>query len=147
MTQQQLVTTEDFAKDAGADVIAGSLTGAKVKLLKETVELSPTVLLADLVAAEADYTGYAEAAVTWSAVTRGDDGVIEFLGTVPEFRPTGTVLTNAIFGLFVVDALEAVVYMVAAFEGGPLPMESALDSIRLTLRYRPDSKQLVAFIS
>lgn len=131
----------------GADAVAGALDLAEVALFKEDIAITRNTTYAELEAAKATFDGYAVKVVTWSAATIADDGIIEYLGSTAEFRPTGSVVTNGIFGLYVRNAGHTASFWAARFESPPLPMESTLDSIRVTLRYRPGANSLAAYLS
>ena len=140
----------DVGHNATVHVAAvGCLDLCTVDLYKWNEPLTKNTTFADLAVAGriADYDGYADGVVTWTTVRSADTGEVEFIGSVPEFKPTGSVTPNTIYSLAVKDAGASKVYMVANFDNAPLPMGSALDSIIVTLRYRPASQSLAVFIS
>jgi len=116
------------------DVIAGVLTANKVALYQSNTNPTPETPIGDYT--EATYSGYAKEAITWSAPTIADDGTIEVIGVVGEFRPTSSVVTNSIYGLLLVDTTGAILYAAERFDGAPLAMASVLDAIIPTLRVR-----------
>jgi hypothetical protein len=134
----------------GADNVAaatGALDGAEIGLIKDDIEITRQTTFAELDAAKATFTGYAAEAVTWGAATISDDGHIEYLGSAGEFRPTGTAITNGIYGFYVIDGAGTGVLFAARFPDAPLPMESALDMIRIDLRFRPGRESKAAVLS
>lgn len=122
----------------------GLLDGAKVRLFTNDVQPVITSVVGDFTAAT--YTGHADKLVTWLAPSIADDGTPECIGTVPEFRPTDAVTPNTVFGAILIDA-GAVMMEGGRFEGGPLPMESALDSILITVRLRFTDISLMVVVS
>jgi hypothetical protein len=143
-----LVGNNAFDVRVAADVIAGDLATATVHLGKSNMTIDRNTTKADLTATEANYTGYAAEAVTWLAPSLADDGNIEVVGTVGEFRPTDAVVDNAIYTLWVLSATTGTPLCFAAlFDDGPLPMAGPLNSIVVTLRWRPETGGLVAVVS
>lgn len=133
-----LVGNNGFDLLVAADVVAGALSGAVLHLFQTDFVPDRNTTLAELTAAIATYTGYASEAVTWLAPSVTDTGDIEVVGTVGEFRPTGAIIANQIFGCYLVDA-EVVPNLLfcARFEDAPYPMASTLNAIIVTLRYNP----------
>lgn len=130
---------------------AGCLDGAKVHLLKDTtgLELDGTDDIADLldVSRECDFDGYTAKTITWSVGTISDTDAVEYLGTVAEFRPTGSTTPNNVKAFVVTKSDASVDYFVGEFEDEGAPMESALDSIRMTPRVRPKGGSLMEVLS
>jgi len=142
-----LIFSQAFDLALSAEVVAGVLMPVKLVLIKTNLALDRNTALADVVAAKADYTGAIEGVITWLAPSIADDGSIEVVGTVPEYRPTDAVTPNQIYGCALLTALDAALYAVCSFADGPLPMESALNSILATLRYKPEGGSMVVTIS
>lgn len=134
----QLLTTEAIT------AVTGILAEAEIALFQNDVVPNPALLLAayDL----ADYSGYAEEAITWGAVSVSDDGVVESIGTVGEFRPTSSVVTNAIYGGMLWNSAGA---LLGAFrlENPPVGMAGVLDVLLLTIRLRLTPGGLVVVVS
>jgi hypothetical protein len=141
------ITTQAYDLAAIADVVAGDLALATIQLIKTNLALDRNTAVADVLAAAADYTGFALGVITWLAPSIADDGSIECVGTVPEFRPTGTVIQNQIYGCAMLDSTGAVLYGVCSFASGPYPMQSALNSILLTVRYKISAQGLIVTIT
>jgi len=129
----------------GDDAVAGGLNLCTMRLFKAPFTVDRNTLLADLTAIEADYTGYAAEAIVWSAPTISDDGQIEYQGVTGEFRPTGTAITNSIYGGFIVAG--GALMWAWEFPNGPLPMGSALDNIVVTPRFRARTTSIAEVIS
>jgi len=130
-----------------ADVVTavtGALIDAEVRLYQNDVTPSAGMVLADFDVAT--YDGYADEAVTWLAPSVADDGTVEIVGTVGEFRPTGAVTPNTIFGALLLDGTGALI-MAGRFDGAPLPMGSVLDSLLVTPRWRAPSSGLMSVVS
>lgn len=143
-----LVGNDAFDVRAGADVIAGDLDAATVHLGKTNITVDRTTTKADLTATEANYTGYAAEAVTWLAPSVADDGGVEVVGIVGEFRPTDAVVDNAIYTLWVLSAVTGTpLCFCARFDNAPLPMASPLNSLVVTLRWRPQTGGIVITVS
>lgn len=123
-----------------ANAIAGVLDGCKVRLGKADVSVTPDRPLADYTIANFD--GYANAAVTWSDPTISDDGEVEVIGNVPEFRPTGTVTPNEIYTVHLVDSAGTELHASKRLENAPIPMGAVTDAYQPILRYRPRTGML-----
>lgn len=150
MNDIQLIGNNGTDIAIGADAITavtGSLDGAEIGLVKDDIPLSRETTFAELELAKATYSGYAPEAVTWGPATIADDGSIEFLGAAGEFRPTGSAVTNGIYGMYVIDGAGTGVLFCARFDNPPIPMESVLDMVQLTLRYRPNGTSKAAVLS
>ncbi len=137
-----LLLTEDYAIDAGDNftrhtTAIGKADVALVQLVKGPDAIAPTTPVATITAAIATYTTYADGAVTWGTATRTDDGNLEYQGEAPEFRPSDAVAPNVIKALAFFNAGKTKVYGVANFPGDGVPMNDALDAIKITLALRP----------
>ncbi len=133
--------------DAAADEVAGHLAGAKLGLFVGPVDVTQARVLADFVAAKATFTGYVKTAITWLAPSVADDGTVEVVGTVPQFRPTDAVNPNMIQGCWIEDSAAADWYFAGIFDNQPLPMNSALDAMIVTVRFRPRTNSFVVVVS
>jgi len=122
----------------------GVLDGAVIRLFKNDVMPTLTSVTADFT--ETDYVGFGDQTITWLEPSISDDGTIEVLGTVGEFRPTNDVTPNQVYGALLLDSTTAMLFG-GRFEGAPLPMESATDSILITVRFRPADQSLAIVIS
>jgi len=124
--------------------VGGTLAGAKVRLFINDALPVPASVVGDF--DPATYTGHADKTITWLTPSIADDGHVEVIGTVPEFRPTDAVTPNTVFGAIIIDA-GPVMLLGGRFDDAPLPMESALDSIVITVRYRPDDQSIAVVVS
>jgi hypothetical protein len=141
-----LIGNQQLDLDLAADAVAGSLAAAVIDLFQSDTVVDRNTVVGDLVVA--DYSGYAQKVITWLAPSISDDGQIEVIGTVTEWRPTSSAVVNSIYGLLVRAAgVGPPLYFVARFDDAPLPMGGTLDSIILTLRWRPRTGGLVATVS
>jgi len=122
----------------------GVFDGAKVRLFVNDVAPVATSVVGDFT--PTTYTGHADKLITWLAPSVADDGSPECIGTVPEFRPTDGVTPNSVFGALVIDS-GSVMMEGGRFDDAPLPMNSALDSILVTVRLRFLSDSLMVVIS
>lgn len=125
----------------------GVLNALKIDLFQTNIGADADTLGATLLANVADYSGYAQAVVTWLPPSQADDGEIEVIGTVPEFRPTDALNPNNVWGLWCRAAVGGAVLFVANFDGGPIAFAGPLDSLILTLRWRPRTHGLVVSVS
>jgi hypothetical protein len=128
MSQAQYPKTG--ALDIAASVQAG-MAGAVIHLYKSPVALSPNLTLADMVAVEANYDGYAAQTVaTWNPPYLDPAGGATTASGYKQFNyateaSPGT--TNNIYGLFVENAA-GVLILVMAFDA-PAPMGETGDSV------------------
>jgi len=138
--------TWDLAVTANAlEAVTGVLLANKVALYQNDIIPTPNRPLGDYT--EADYSGYAKEAITWSAATLADDGSVEVLGIVGAFRPTPSPIVNSIYGLMLVDTTGVILYAAARFDAPPLPMNSTLDAIVVTVRVRIAAGGVVVTVS
>jgi hypothetical protein len=142
-----LITTQAYDLDASANVIAGALALDTVQLIQTNLALDRNTTLADVLAAIPTYVGYAAGVITWLAPSIADDGSIEVVGTVPEFRPTNSVTPNSIFGAALINAAGNKLHAVSSLDGAPIPMASALNSILLTVRYKVSEQGAIVTIT
>lgn len=123
------------------------LKAALVHLCKVDVDINPLTALATFVAGECDFTGYTAAVITWSTPTLGDDNSIEVIGTVPIFLPTDSVTPNTVYCMWITETTSAQLFFAGRFDDAPIPMGGTLNSLLLTVRYRPATKTVVVAIS
>jgi len=128
-----------------AIAVGGSLEAPELGLFQNNVVFDPDLtVIGDL--DEADYTGYAKEALTWDQPSVSDDGNLEMHASQATFRPTDAVTPNDIYGWFLVDAGGALIAG-GNFDTAPLPMNNALDVIKVTLQLRPTAGGLASVIS
>lgn len=137
----------DIAVGADAIGAAGALLTPNVHLVKADIAFDRETTLAQLDAAEADYDGYGVEALTWGPATIADSGEIEYQGVTGEFRPTGSVVQNVIYGIYLTDVANTTLLFCARFDDPPLPMGSTLDNIVVTPRWRPQTGGIVSVVS
>lgn len=134
----------DLVAYADLTALAGLLTGALVELFQNDVTPTRATLIGSYTVAT--YTGYANEAITWLAPSISDDGVAEIVGTVAEFRPTGSGVANNIYGAYVTTSGGALIGAVR-FDNAPVPMAGVNDSILVTIRIRTQIGGLLALVS
>lgn len=143
----EFVAARTYTESILADMltaVTGSLVGVVANLFTNDVAVDEDTIAADLTAAT--YTGNGTEAVTFNAVSESDDGVLEVVGIAGEFRPTDAVIPEMVYGYWLVNG--AGVFLGAGrFDDGPLPMESALDSIIITPRLRITPSGTVQVVS
>jgi hypothetical protein len=133
---------------AADDVAVGAtLNGAKVHLTKGSVDINPDTTVAELDAVECDYTGYAATAIVWGTPVVADDGNVEVICTQQTYQPTDAVTPNVVYAVYITDTTSAILYFAGVIPDGPLPMGTALDQIKINVRYRPQGPSLVALVS
>jgi hypothetical protein len=116
-----------------------ALADSDMHLFQNDVDPGPLTAIGDL--DEADYTGYAAVnIVTWGAPFLDAEGLLAILSTVCIFRPTGTAITNVIYGWYLTETGGDLV-SAGRFANAPLSMASALNVIEVIGRMR---HQLVA---
>jgi hypothetical protein len=130
-----------------ANDVAGELTGTKVHLYKTALPVDGTTDLATFHTDEATFTGYAAKSITWLTPSVSDDGIVEVVGTVPEFRPTDSVAPNDIWGIYITDTAAATLLFCGQFDNPPLPMNGTTDAIVVTIRFRPADQSIAVQIS
>jgi len=106
-----LVFTQAGVTSILADAAAAGkiLDGALVHLYQNNYNPTPFDVIADYT--EATYTGYASQAVAsaaWNPVVQAD-GSAGLIGPGLFFNPTGTAITNVVYGYYVTDSTGATV--------------------------------------
>lgn len=94
----------------------------------------------------ATFTGYAQKQITWLAPSRATDGSIEVVGTVTEWRPSDDAEPNNIFVIYAVNVAGDLVFA-GRVDDPPIPMQDNLDSLLLTIRWRPATALVGSTIS
>jgi hypothetical protein len=80
---------------------AGHYAGAVIGLYKAPVTPQPRMDVDDL--QEADYTGYARSsAIVWSPIGQDSQDRAIVISDQKLFKPTGTAITNTIYGYFLI---------------------------------------------
>lgn len=138
---------EGLELGVAADVLAATLDGALVHLTKTALTINRSTTKAALDALKANYVGYAGEVITWGAPSRSDGGVIEAVGTVGEFRPSDAVTPNDVWAVYIHMAAGGALLFAAQLPDAPLPMRSALDSLIVSVRYRPASGTMLVLVS
>ena len=59
------------------------------------------------------------------------------------FEASDAVTPNIIYGIALVDSTDTNLYFAGAFQGGPKPLQTALQVIRMTIRFRPATQSVV----
>lgn len=129
------------------DDIAGGLADAEIGLYTEAVPASRTTVKSDVTAVEANFDGYAIANIDWQAPSIADDGEVEVVGIVPEFRPTGANVDNTIVGAYIQGNGDGEMKFFGPLDGDGIKMAKTTDALYLTVRYRPAAKSLTVTVS
>jgi predicted alpha-1,6-mannanase (GH76 family) len=98
------------------DAVGAILANAHVHLFKNDYVPTPLSVVGDFT--EADYTGYAHqvvASADWNSVTLSD-GSAGIVGPGLFFNPTGTAVTNVIYGYYITDSTDATVVWAERFD-------------------------------
>jgi hypothetical protein len=131
-----------------ADDIAGSMAGCKLGLYKTQLDINQNRVLADFVAAKATFTGYVKTALVFDDPSISDDGFVEAVAGALPFRPTDSLGGNQImYGCWIEDSTAAILMFAGQFDEPFPPMNGPLDSLQVTVRYRPADKSLVVVVS
>jgi len=132
---------------ATATGAGGVLLGAKMHLTKSQVDISGDRTAPDFDAAEADYAGYAAQVITWLAPSISDIGQSEIVGTVPEFRPTGTDPENICYQCYITNAAGDKLLLAGPLADGGVSMASPNDSLLVHPRVRPTATGATVIVS
>lgn len=142
-----LVMYEAALLHAADDTIAGYLTSLQGDLYQSPIDVDMNTPLSAFTSAVANYDGYAQKTVTWQAPSISDDGHVEVIGAFSSWRMTTENVDNSIFGIYLTGNVDNDLLFAAAFDPGPLPMESNMDQILTTIRYRPGPPSSIEIIS
>lgn len=123
----------------GSDSI---LYSCSIGLCSINLAFGRTTTLAALTAAEPGYSGYTRKAVTWNAASRDSGGLIQALGTVPEFRPTNGNVPATIFGIFGVLSNGSLGFC-GPLDDAPVALTDQFSNLVVTLAWKPTSGGLV----
>ena len=111
----------------------GLLDGAKMKLFKNNYVPIETSLIANFTLC--DFTGYAAEVITWGDPSVSDDGTPEVIGSLAEFRPTGTAVANDVYGAILTMGDDT--YLAGAqLDDAPEVMQDTLNQLSLVARVR-----------
>lgn len=131
-----------------ADDTAGSLMGSKLGLYKVETDINQNTLLSTMTANKATFTGYVKTALVWGAPSIADDGSVECVAAPLPFRPTDSAGGDqVIWGCWIEDSTAAVLQFAGQFDLPSPPMNGPLDTMLVTVRYRPASQTVVVLIS
>lgn len=122
----------DILQDATTAVTGTLLATAVVELFSAPDEFQPAAVIGDYTLAA--YDGYGAEAVTWSAATISDDGQVEVVGVVGEFRPASATGAEVITGFLLRNAGGDILGG-GTFDPG-LPMGATTDQILVVPRVR-----------
>lgn len=136
---QGLVTD---ATQAGAGV-AGVLNGAKLILAKASFAPSATLAVGGI--SQPTYTGYAPAAMTWTAAHRDVNNDIVTESAVVPIQMGDSLTPTTIFGYGVTDSGGTHLIMSELF-ATPLPLVDALTYFGLTVPFAPAQPQVKSAI-
>lgn len=106
-----------------------------VHLIKATMVITSITTLAELLANEADYTGYGGVVLgDWMPPYWQSQGVAVAYSTAPAvFQPTGSAVGNIIYGYWVQTGAMTPVLVGAELLATPVPLGNALDQLAITV--------------
>lgn len=119
---------------AQAALLAARYNAAKMDLIKSTIALTPTLVLADLTAIVADFTGYAQGVlpagnpVPFPDQTR--NGVSFTLPTTTFAVGATPTVGNDVYGVYIQTGMGSNLIFALLFDR-PYPMQNALDTMNL----------------
>ena len=117
----------------------GLLDSASIGLVNSnSVQLNRNTEMADLLPVEGGFPGYARQEVTWNGASIADDGTVEAVGVVPEFRPSGS-STVSIWGLFMTSDVSTTLVGCGPVDNPPTPMVDGTSALVITMRWRPQT--------
>jgi hypothetical protein len=106
-----------------------ALLAATVHLYLSSFTPTPQNVLADFVAAEATFAGYAASTIVWDAVGVDGEGNIVYQGSGPAFTCTGSTPANTIGGLWIELAMPGASPICFVQFGNPISINAALQFI------------------
>jgi hypothetical protein len=117
----------------------GILNDASIGLVNsDSIAFNRATTLSSLLPIEGGFPGYARQAVTWNAASVADDGTVEAVGVVPEFRPSGS-STVSMYGLFMTTGSATVMAGCGPLDGAPVPMVDGTSQLTVTIRWQPET--------
>jgi hypothetical protein len=123
-----------------ADLKAGLLAGAKVRLFKNNVLLGENTTLANLTVA--DFSGYAESTpIAWGNPITNTDKKAEIVGDVKTFSHSGGEAANQVYGYAVVSGSVTPTLIYAEMFDAPLTVYKDGDAIVLVPRFTFTSEE------
>lgn len=129
-----LVTPNTFNLDALAALVAAAapLNGAIVKLIQADIALSADMIIADLDAIEADFSGYAaSSAITWGTPALDEDNNPRTVGSAKNFTTADpTTVGNSIYGYYVTSG-DGLTLLYAEKFASPISMQLPIHSFTL----------------
>lgn len=129
------------AQLAGLTAKRTALALSPLKLFKSSFTPTPTSVVADFDAAEADFTGYASVALSWSAVGLDANNEYQMISTRAFFQATDAVTPNEIGGAWL-ELASGALYEYWVFDA-PVDMSAALAFVGAVIRAEyPDNDDL-----
>jgi hypothetical protein len=118
---------------------AGPLAGAVLRLTQVEVNPARNTTLAALNADTCTFTGYGDETITWQLPSIADDGNVEVLSNPITYRPSDSAAPNNVYDAYIVNAAKSAWYLAGTVDGAPVPMEDALHTLTITVRWRPST--------
>lgn len=116
-----------------AELKTAMINGGNIRLFQNDLDPTPSTVLGDLT--EATYTGYAMIAVAaWNAgYTEPTTGRGTIVTPLAQFQPTGSAVTNLIYGWYYTDA-DGDLVCCGRLSGAPIAMAGVGDAIPLFVK-------------
>jgi len=132
---------------ANADVLlAGYLLIAKLHLGQTALAITDATTKAALDGQEATYNTYAAQVLVFGVATVNQAGQVEVLAAPLTFVPTDGVTPNNIWNLWITNNANTVLLFAGQLDTAPVALNSPLNSLELTVRYRPATNTFVVEI-
>jgi len=119
------------------------LNAASVGLTGSLVLVARNNVLADFTSKELVNDGYGRKVITWNKPERLANGTIGCVGTVAEFRPTGTTSPGLAYNAFVVDSTGLKLLASCTLDDAPVPMADTHSALVVTVIYNPQTGGMV----
>ena len=127
---------------------AGALAHAMVQLVNSnSITLNGGTPLGSVSPLFGGYDGYSADSISWQAPGVNVSGAVEVIGIVSPFRPTDSTSPQNMYGVVITDQLGLNLLFAAPFDAPPLPMQSAYNTITLTLSYQPITSTIVVTVT
>lgn len=124
------------------------LAGALLELVNTpSITLNGATVLSSVSPFFGGYTGYSDETITWQAPSVNAAGGVEVLAEPTIFRPTDSVSPQNMYGIVITDAAKTNLLFAAPFDVQPLPMQSALNTIQVTLQWQPKTGGIAAVVA
>lgn len=119
-----------------ASAAHGALYSCSIGCTSAALALSRTTTLAQMTAIECSFPGYARAVVAWNTPTRGPGGLMESLGTVAPFQPSGSTSPQNAYAIFGVLASGSLGFC-GSLDNAPVPLPDQFSILIVNPAFQP----------